>query len=97
MRINREHLALRLSTGLTLAGCAERATGRSTVLALRAIADAIEKAGEKVDVRDHHGTATADEHLMHMVQGMVEKLGLRDFRFSTSGRLVACTFVEVLN
>lgn len=60
----------------------ERFTGRSTALALRVIAEAIENPGKKVLIRDHVNLHRANNHLRGTVQEFVRKLGLRHFVFT---------------
>lgn len=54
-----------------------RRTGRSTCIALRAIAKAIENPGVGVLLVDHHHGNQADFHLSRMVLMMVQSIGMR--------------------
>ena len=80
-----------LQTKLAIAGLTEtleidpnRATGRSTVRALEAIARAIRNPGQLIYVQDHHYGDRADEHLLSMIRGYVENLGFEYFSFGKS-------------
>ncbi len=55
----------------------ERSTGRTTILAFKYIAEAMEKPGEAVRLRDHHRSRAADEHLSHVVAGILGLTGLQ--------------------
>lgn len=58
-----------------------RGTGRSTTLALKAIAKAMDNEGAWVMPLDHHGTRDADRHLVRRCQDIVGMLGLSGFTF----------------
>ena len=53
-----------------------RRSGKSTVQALGYIAKAISNPGKHIEVSDHFGTPEATHHLLMMMRGMVETLGL---------------------
>lgn len=53
-----------------------RRTGKSTVLALRAIASAVESPGTRVLIKDHHPHPQADQHLAHLISDIVRELKL---------------------
>lgn len=65
----------------------ERHTGRSTAIALRLMAAAIENPETYTQIRDHYNTDQANEYLGWQIQEMCSKLGLehmhveRDRRF----------------
>ncbi|AUO78195.1 hypothetical protein RsoPWF2_32 [Ralstonia phage vRsoP-WF2] len=61
---------------------AERATGRSTAIALSLLGKAIANPGVAVQIREHHGTRPADESLMRLMRDMVFRLGLKGMTFS---------------
>lgn len=48
-----------------------RGTGKSTVIALRLIADAIERPGKWFEVKDHEGSRRATEHLMNQIWDII--------------------------
>lgn len=53
-----------------------RRTGRSTILALEKIVQAIKNPGVPQSIADHHSTVMADMHLGNMIRDFVSKLGL---------------------
>lgn len=59
----------------------ERRTGRTTVVALRYLATAMDNPHKWITLRDHHGTADADIHLRKLVEGMCDVLGLKHVVF----------------
>ena len=80
-----------LQTKLAIAGFTEafanhpyRATGRSTVRALEAIARAIRNPGQLIYVQDHHYGDRADEHLLRMIERYVTNLEFEYFSFGKS-------------
>lgn len=70
----------------------KRRSGRSTAIALEAIAEAIKNPGEKVHLKDHfdHG----NKFLLSLVQELVQKMGLESFTYYPNGNnpSIACTF-----
>jgi hypothetical protein len=54
-----------------------RRTGRTTCIALRAIAEAMENPGVGVMLVDHHHGNDADFHLSRMVLAMVQSMGMK--------------------
>lgn len=66
-------------------GCyfdSDRATGRSTILALGYIQAAMQRPYATIQVQDHHATAPADRELFYTIRGMVDRLGLKHFVFT---------------
>lgn len=61
-----------------------RGVGRTTVLALEAIALSIKYPNAWHVVKDHHGTAHTDRMLLKVIQETVTRLGLKFFRYSTN-------------
>jgi hypothetical protein len=80
----REWLKDALDNGYPLGEIKTRQTGRSTVQALRGIAWVIEHPGKVLRISDHFGSTPADRMLMHMMRGMVEKLGLMHIHFNSA-------------
>ena len=60
----------------------DRYTGRSTAIALRLIAEAIESPRKPIPIRDHYGTSLADRYLRQAMQDMVDKLDLKHMVFT---------------
>lgn len=96
MRVNRDIVRNCLETGAPLRLAADRAVGRTTILALRYVAQAIEQCGQPVEIRDHWGTHMADVALTDQCGDIVQALGLRGFEINASRRTVRCTFAEQL-
>lgn len=69
----------------------ERRTGRTTVLALQYIAQAMQQPHEPVYVKDHYVSENANRCLIHTMQDMVDKLGLDFFVFSGARNTVTFT------
>lgn len=57
----------------------ERMTGRTTLLALQFIAEALSKPHEVIEVRDHHPTTNSHTMLVKLIHDMTTKLGLKGF------------------
>lgn len=53
-----------------------RCSGRTTSIALRSIADAIDNPGVPQDLKDHHGSLRSDGDLSAKVDYMLSRLGL---------------------
>lgn len=60
----------------------ERRTGRSTIQALKYIAQAMENPFEEIVIKDHHGTYDSDRVLFRSIQGIVSDAGFKHFVFS---------------
>ena len=60
----------------------DRCTGRSTVLALNFLAQAIRQPERPVKIVDHHGTRYANEELRRIMQDMVIRLGFMHMVFT---------------
>lgn len=58
-----------------------RRSGRSTIIAFRAIADAMATPRTWVRIQDHHGTREADKWLMRMTKDYLSRLGFTSFSF----------------
>jgi hypothetical protein len=58
-----------------------RRTGRTTALALKAIAEAIENPWVWVPLKDHHNTILANESMSNIVRSMVHVMQLEHFVF----------------
>ena len=69
----------------------ERCTGRTTVLALRIIADAISNPHVEQTVRDHHPTTFSHQSLVKKVHDMTQALGLQHFKCNPSRLTVTFT------
>lgn len=65
-------------------GDMKRRSGRSTIIALRTIALAMENPGRALRIMDHAGTSKADQFLMAMIQDMVNAMGFEHFIFDRS-------------
>lgn len=61
-----------------------RATGRSTVIALKSIARAIHNPHQRIYVQDHHYGDQADRHLLEMIKRYVYNLQFKYFSFGKS-------------
>ena len=59
-----------------------RFSGRSTALALHAIADAMQNPNKQIPIVDHHPGREANEHLLKTTANVVEKLSLEGFYFN---------------
>lgn len=59
----------------------QRATGRSTGLALKYIAEAYNNIGQPVKIVDHHLSQNANKNLMALVRDMISALGLSGWTF----------------
>ena len=57
----------------------QRCTGRSTIIALKAITRALENPGYWVKLEDHHRSPLANRHLANMVADLVTKLDFKHF------------------
>lgn len=57
-----------------------RGTGKSTAIALKAIAKALERPGQSVLLYDHHGTSSADKILAGTVARIINDLKLHGFK-----------------
>lgn len=97
MRVNRRYIAEAIKLGLPLSQSMGRCTGHTTVLALRAVADAIECGGATVAICDHHPTRAADLNLMYQVNRIVDLLALDKFETNSTDMTVKCTFTEYLS
>ncbi|QQO90838.1 hypothetical protein [Pseudomonas phage Misse] len=62
-----------------------RATGLTTIIALRAIALAMANVGEPVKLTDHHDSPGARCNLKEQVNKMLSQLDLRHFRIHRDG------------
>ena len=85
-RINPLHTIEFLVDQMRSSGCypdIERCTGRTTAIALRTIASALERPHEVVHFRDHHDTVAASRDLAHMIVGMVAAIGLKHLHVNT--------------
>lgn len=59
----------------------ERRTGRSTALALKYIAEAIQNPRKPVQIKDHHDSALAHRRLFQVTREMVKRLDLQNMVF----------------
>lgn len=66
-----------IDQGMSLQDIMTRGTGRSTAIALKLMAAAINNPGVMIQVKDHHGTLMADKHLFNKIQAMCHDLGFR--------------------
>ncbi|MCY1275098.1 hypothetical protein D9M69_527380 [compost metagenome] len=55
----------------------ENQTGRTTAIALRAIAEAISNPGREVAIIDHSDCPDSDRHLARNIERMIQRLELR--------------------
>lgn len=62
----------------------ERATGRTTLLALKAIVAALESPHKVIHVRDHHDTMNSHKELIRLIHDLTRMLGLVGFHCSPS-------------
>lgn len=62
-----------------------RATGRTTSLALRLLAQAIATPHVWVDIRDHHPTHAASQNLRRLMQEIADRLNLKHLVFRDTG------------
>lgn len=67
----------------------ERCTGRTTVIALRTIARAMENPRQWIKVEDHEGTLGANRHLLRVIGSALQALGLGYFRLDHN-KLAIC-------
>lgn len=56
---------------------ADRRTGRSTVIALRTIAEAIENPEKKIKIIDHYSTYDSNKILAHTICDMIQVMQLK--------------------
>lgn len=96
MLVNRAVIAQLLQTGEPLAKAANRCTGRSTGLALAALAAAVSQPTVWIMVRDHHGTADAHRHLLSMCRQMSVALGLTNMDFDVTSFRIRSSFAEYI-
>lgn len=94
MRFNRTLLMQVLQRGDPIAHAVNRRTGRSTVRALRLLAEAIDNPGTILQVSDHHETVKADAELTTLCRQITEVLNLSDFTFTRT--TLVCKFAEVI-
>lgn len=94
MRVNRDIVRMMLDNGTPLKYGVDRAVGRTTALALRALADAIDNPGKEIRPTDHYRSFSADRNLLRVCAGMVEKLGLQ--KFTINQQTLRCDFSEAL-
>lgn len=104
MIVNRVLLQRMIEQGHPLANLGGRCTGRSTALALRLLADAIDNPGQKITARDHDTggkypgpTHQQNTHLLRMAADMANTLGLEKMTFSASYLTVVSNFAEELS
>lgn len=62
-----------------------RRTGRTTAIALRTIAEAIERPYTKVPIRDHVGTPGMDRYLARMIIDIIKALHLHEMSVDLRG------------
>lgn len=67
---------------------AQRGTGRTTAIALKLLAAAIENPGRFILVEDHHGTPEANKMLLAKMENMAFDLGLKHLEFNKSSPTV---------
>ena len=70
-------------------GPGRRATGRSTAQAFALLSICTMFPRSWYEIRDHHMTPKADEHLMYMIKDIVDRLGLQHFVFDHVKRRMA--------
>jgi hypothetical protein len=97
MIVNRDILKRFLDQGLPLKAVADRHTGRTTAIALRAIVESIENPGVAVKVEDHHGTYHASRSAFNVAADIVGKLGLERMVLNASYHTITNNFSEVLS
>ena len=70
----------------------KRRSGRSTAIALKAIAEAIDNPGEKVYLKDHFDQG--NKFLLDIVKELISKMELESFQFYHNGNnpSIACLF-----
>ena len=62
-----------------------RRSGSSTVIALKMIALALEHPDLAIEIKDHHPTHAADNHLAHLIRDLLERLGFIGFNITKRG------------
>jgi len=96
-RVNTEIFRRMLPMVPTVAELFNRATFRSTQLALLTIVEAIENPGKAIPVVDHHGTRMANDHLMRMVMRIANALEFgKDWEFNAAKLTVTNRAVEII-
>lgn len=86
--------ALNLLTEGGYAAEAERFTGRSTAIALRLIANAIDLPGKAISISDHHFSRQADACLAAMMRDMIQQLGLKHMHVERRAHNTYCITFE---
>lgn len=90
-RLHPLHTPALLNQMVLSSGCyadVSRCTGRSTALALRLIAEAIENPGKAVPLRDHHNTTPAHDHFCRLVHAMTGMLRLQHMHVHSEQRVL---------
>lgn len=62
----------------------QRRTGRTTQLAIQALADVLKHPNYPIYPKDHHNTQQSHKELLSLCRLMVEKLGLEHIQFNYS-------------
>ena len=68
-----------------------RNTGRTTRIAVGSIAAAMTNEGEWIYMEDHHGTKSANLHLIHQVMMLISKMELKGFTFNRNAFAIRYT------
>lgn len=86
-----------LAAQMRYSGCyadTERCTGRTTILALGYICDALENPHKIVNVVDHHPTEHSHVELVRIIHEMTRKLDLKGFKCNPSRKTIQFTTIE---
>lgn len=67
----------------------ERCTGRTTIIALRTIARAMENPREWIKVEDHEGTVSSNRYLLGVIGNALHDMGLGLFKLNPT-KLAIC-------
>ena len=102
--VNRDVIRRLLENGEPLKSARNRAVGRTTAIALRALAEAIENPGKAIKVDDHSiedsrysgPTHHQNVSVLRMVADMGAKLGLEKMEYNSSYLTVTSKFSEEL-
>lgn len=102
-KLNTELVKRALELGTPLHEIANRSTGRSTAIALEALARALDSPWTKITVQDHHDrseelTYQRARSLASLIEGIAVKLGLKGICVGVNDRKVEVMnkFTEVL-
>lgn len=94
MKVNRQHFLAFLEQGYPVSQLIDRATGRSTALALKLVVAAIENPGKELTVEDHHPTRYSHESVLKKAREIAHFLGLHGWEWNSANLTVVNNITE---